>query len=225
MRKRRNGESNWRAPTNLVRPGGARSYMRDSKIEEDEDVMEGLLAADRVMALAQGRAPPGRNSRHDRHDYDASDYVTDLIAVGRAGGVAQRSAGSGRSDRKQRAITGISGAMEGHGASAFRTLCQHEGDISAKVARKNPRKSAAKPRRGGSSRANPSKRLEVEFFNRLPALVLVGLSYKRTSELQDQIPRILGEELPRLRIVVSGAAGYSASEIAGAIRAKSRGMK
>lgn len=69
----------------------------------------------------------------------------------------------------------------------------------------------------GTKRANPG-RLDVEFYRRLPALVIVGTTSARARTLADEVRSLMA--LPRLRVVVSGAAGHSAAEIAAAIQAK-----
>lgn len=66
-------------------------------------------------------------------------------------------------------------------------------------------------------KANPG-RLDVEFHRRLPALVIVGTTSARARALADEVRTLM--DLPRLRVVVSGAAGHSAAEIAAAIQAK-----
>lgn len=151
---RRNGEVGQAAPLaplDVQARGRGKYYMKEQGFTEDEDVMEGLLAADRIQALAMGQAPPGRNSRLGRNWYDTSDFVGDLLTIGRGGRAAQAANERGeRTDRQQRARTAINSDMGGWGENALRVLCREDGDVYAKVRKPGVKRNPALPVKAGN---------------------------------------------------------------------------
>lgn len=83
-------------------------------------------------------------------------------------------------------------------------ILHEKGTIWAKSCKRRPAK------------RNPSG-LTVDLIRRLPSLVIIG-----APSLAAEVRAILGDELPRQRVVVEGAKGHTAQQVAAAIR-KARG--
>lgn len=91
--------------------------------------------------------------------------------------------------------------------------------MGVEVSRPTPKQGWKDSRQGRKMNPSPtSKKMTVDLIRRLPALVLVGVPASQQARLRDEVTAILGSDLPRLRVVVDGARGHSAPEIAEAIR-------
>lgn len=65
--------------------------------------------------------------------------------------------------------------------------------------------------------------MTVDFIRRLPSLVIVGPSRRDARQLEQEVEHLLGDRLPRLRVVVSCKDFCSARDIADAILQKAQG--
>lgn len=114
----------------LLQYGQGASYLQEEGIDEDPEVMEGLLAANRIIALSQGKTPPGRNSNYRGIWYDYTDFIRDLLLIGAASQIARTSKiGDRHSNRKYAARHAFDEELSGYGERAFRFLAENDGEL------------------------------------------------------------------------------------------------